>query len=175
MSSDTVKDCVLLDEWSHCKICQKLIKTVDGANGKKREHLLTEEDLRCSFYTNCPYKQLSHNDKEVMFTKVNRKSGSFDPIVIGYSNKHQSNWLGAVKQHLDNWDNLLTFMLDSECLEATAVVISYMNHECPYDDVHLYTEWNIPTEDFSSIIKDKNKKVHFDRYIKQYEIEITSS
>jgi hypothetical protein len=117
---------------------------------------------------------MSSDNKEVMFTKVNRKSGTFDPIVIGYSSKHQSNWLGAVKPHLDNWDNLLTFMQDSECLEATEVVTSYMRHECSYDDIHLYTEWKIPTEDFSSIIKDKNKKVHFDRYVKQYEIEVTS-
>ena len=111
------------------------------------------------------------DNKEVMFTMVNRKTGKFDPVVIGYSSKHQSNWFGAVKKHLNNWEDLLGFMVDSNCLEVVAVITSYMKHNCIYDDIHIHTEWNIPTEDFSSIIKDKNKKIHFDRYVKLSELE----
>lgn len=59
-----IGDCIHLDEWKHCDICEKLIKTIDGANGKKREHLLTEEDLRCDFYPNCYYKQLARKEQE---------------------------------------------------------------------------------------------------------------
>ena len=59
-----IDDCIHLDEWKHCDICEKLIKTKDGANGKKREHLLTEEDLRCDFYPNCYYKQLKRKEQE---------------------------------------------------------------------------------------------------------------
>ena len=59
-----IDDCIHLDEWKHCDICEKLIKTKDGANGKKREHLLTEEDLRCDFYPNCYYKQLQAKEQE---------------------------------------------------------------------------------------------------------------
>ena len=59
-----IDDCIHLDEWKHCDICEKLIKTKDGANGKKREHLLTEEDLRCDFYPNCYYKQLKAKEQE---------------------------------------------------------------------------------------------------------------
>ena len=58
-----IDDCIHLDEWKHCDICEKLIKTKDGANGKKREHLLIEEDLRCDFYPNCYYKQLKYLEK----------------------------------------------------------------------------------------------------------------
>ena len=59
-----IDDCIHLDEWKHCDICEKLIKTKDGANGKKREHLLTEADLRCDFYPNCYYKQLKRKEQE---------------------------------------------------------------------------------------------------------------
>ena len=59
-----IDDCIHLDEWKHCNICEKLIKTKDGANGKKREHLLTEEDLRCDFYPNCYYKQLKAKEQK---------------------------------------------------------------------------------------------------------------
>ena len=59
-----IDDCIHLNEWKHCDICEKLIKTKDSANGKKREHLLTEEDLRCDFYPNCYYKQLKHKEQE---------------------------------------------------------------------------------------------------------------
>ena len=59
-----IDDCIHLNEWKHCDICEKLIKTKDSANGKKREHLLTEEDLRCDFYPNCYYKQLKAKEQE---------------------------------------------------------------------------------------------------------------
>ena len=59
-----IDDCIHLDEWKHCDICEKLIKTKDGANGKKRKHLLIEEDLRCDFYPSCHYKQLKRKEQE---------------------------------------------------------------------------------------------------------------
>lgn len=59
-----IDDCIHLNEWKHCDICEKLIKTKDSANGKKREHLLTEEDLRCDFYPNCYYKQFKAKEQE---------------------------------------------------------------------------------------------------------------
>ena len=60
----TIDDCIHLNEWKHCDICEKLIKTKDGANGKKREHLLTEEELRCDFYPNCYRKQVLRKERQ---------------------------------------------------------------------------------------------------------------
>lgn len=56
-----VAGCVHLDEWKHCNICKELIKTIPD-----RHQCLTEQDLRCEYYSNCYYKQLkrleqSHN------------------------------------------------------------------------------------------------------------------
>ena len=59
-----IDDCIHLNEWKNCDICEKLIKTKDGTNGKKREHLLTVGDLRCDFYPNCYYKQLKAKEQE---------------------------------------------------------------------------------------------------------------
>ena len=68
-----IDDCIHLNEWKHCDICEKLIKTKDSANSKKREHLLTEEDLRCDFYPNCYYKQFKDKEQECEELKVEVK------------------------------------------------------------------------------------------------------
>ena len=68
-----IDDCIHLNEWKHCDICEKLIKTKDGANGKKREHLLTVGDLKCDFYPNCYYKQLKAKEQECEELKATLK------------------------------------------------------------------------------------------------------
>lgn len=54
-----VSECVHLDEWKHCNICKELIKTIPD-----RHQCVTEQDLRCEYYSNCYYKQLKRLQKE---------------------------------------------------------------------------------------------------------------
>jgi len=54
-----ISGCVHLDEWKHCNICKELIKTIPN-----RYQCLTEQDLRCEYYSNCYYKQLKRLEQE---------------------------------------------------------------------------------------------------------------
>ena len=59
-----VSGCINLDYWKHCDNCSTLIKTVKTKDGNYRNHLVSEEDLRCEYYPNCYYKQLQRKTKE---------------------------------------------------------------------------------------------------------------
>lgn len=80
-----IDDCIHLNKWKHCDICEKLIKTKDGANGKKREHLLTVGDLKCDFYPNCYYKQLKR--KEGIINILEQECTEKMEIIIALENK----------------------------------------------------------------------------------------
>lgn len=60
-----VSKCVHLDEWKHCNICKELIKTIPD-----RHQCLTEQDLRCKYYSNCYYKQLKRTQNALQEIKV---------------------------------------------------------------------------------------------------------
>lgn len=54
-----VSECVHLDEWKHCNICKELIKTIPD-----RHQCMTEQDLRCEYYSDCYFKQLKRLQEE---------------------------------------------------------------------------------------------------------------
>lgn len=128
-----IDGCIHLDEWKHCDICEKLIKTKDGANGKKREHLLTEEDLRCDFYPNCYFKQLTRKSQECeMWKNLTVDNGA---VALKY------------QQQLDQ--------LKVKCEELEKQLTDFMNGEyCANGCAKMQTQYK---EYHTKLITDKKK------------------
>lgn len=59
-----VSGCRYIDEWKHCKLCQELVKTKMNIEDKPRTTCVDVQDLECSYYDNCYYKQLQRKAAE---------------------------------------------------------------------------------------------------------------
>ena len=139
-----IDDCICLDKWKHCDICEKLIKTKDGANGKKREHLLVEEDLRCDFYPNCYYKQLKRAMNQIV--ELNKKAEAKEQECKELTTKYSQ-----LEEKFEKAKGLA--MLRRKCLEAVKELTK--NANLPNISLYIDSFLNEEPQKINEVIDEK--------------------
>lgn len=150
-----VSECIHLDEWKHCNICKELIKTIPD-----RHQCVTEQDLRCEYYSNCYFKQLKRLEQQIETYQLSENEAKEIIAEVNYKNKKLREENNILKQAIKN-KNFVAIVEENEKLQKEIYATRYSRLEMYESFETECNKYKQALEEIRSYCDEQNLKADY--------------